>query len=94
MKGSFKKQPAVPLVPRLTVTMPSRTLPVPIAPYMLSPEPASTLHSGENPKRSTSSDEIVPMDRSEGRTSGNLSRSFGSIASMDDLGPLPGGGIP
>ena len=32
-------------VPRLSVTTPSRTLPVPIAPIMLSPPPAATRHS-------------------------------------------------
>ena len=39
----------VPLVPKLAVITPGATLPVPIAPIMLSPPPALTTVSGENP---------------------------------------------
>ncbi len=39
----------VPLVPKLAVTIPGRTLPVPMAPIMLSPPPALTTTSVAKP---------------------------------------------
>ena len=39
----------VPLVPKLAETTPGVTFPVPIAPIMLSPPPAETTTSGDNP---------------------------------------------
>jgi hypothetical protein len=41
----------VPLVPKLAVTTPGATLPVPMAPIMLSPPPALTTTSGESVAR-------------------------------------------
>ena len=39
----------VPLVPKLAVTAPGETLPVPMAPIMLSPPPAETRVSAGKP---------------------------------------------
>ncbi len=39
----------MPLVPRLALTTPGETLPVPMAPIMLSPPPALTTTSAEKP---------------------------------------------
>ena len=39
---------------------------------MLSPDPASTLHSGANPKQSTSLLETLPMDFVDDLTSGSF----------------------
>ena len=72
--GFSRKVYAVPLVPKLTVTIPGLTLPVPTAPYILSPDPASILHSIEKPKRSANNFEIVPIDLVEDSTFGTISK--------------------
>ena len=55
INGLSKIVYAVPLVPRLIVTIPGSIFPVPMAPYILSPEPESTLHFGSKPYSFTSS---------------------------------------
>ena len=70
---------AVPLVPRLIVRIPGSTLPVPIAPYILSPEPASILHSESNPYFSTKYFDTTPMLLTDDSTLGNLSIKFFEI---------------
>src|SRR5208337_5429028 len=72
--------------------MPGWTLPVPTAPYMLSPVPASILQSGDNPYFDASSALKRPILASDGFTGGSFLASPGSMALMTffDQALLPG----
>jgi prepilin-type processing-associated H-X9-DG protein len=56
----------VPLVPKLAEIVPGATLPVPIAPIMLSPPPALTTTSADNPYCAANSGRSVPAAVSDG----------------------------
>ena len=70
----------MPLVPKLAVTTPGATLPVPIAPIMLSPPPALTTTSVVSPYFLASSGRSRPAGRCESASGGSQSARWGSIA--------------
>src|SRR5262249_29565676 len=73
----------VPEVPRLTVTTPTRTLPVPIAPIILSPAPELTITLSFNPNSAASSERNVPAISSDVTSGGSISIHLGSITLID-----------
>src|SRR5579859_1425634 len=58
--GCVWKEYTVEEVPRLSVTLPSQTFPVPMAPIMLSPPPAETMHEGAIPNSFAISGRSIP----------------------------------
>ncbi len=70
----------MPLVPRLALTTPGVTLPVPIAPIMLSPPPALTTTSVEKPYFCAISARSVPAATCDGESGGSQSARFLSSA--------------
>src|SRR3990172_3480290 len=72
--------------------MPGSTLPVPTAPYMLSPLPASILQEGSNPYFCTRFLPMAPMERSDGLRGGIFAGKSGEMDCITafDHSPLPG----